>query len=96
MLLVFATPLGDTIVLDCLPAASADEKPGAPFTLRALLTCSAEWVQAAIESTLSRWADRGCPVELVVLDGAVGREVRLSDGEARVQLPLATRRRLDA
>lgn len=86
VLLVFATTSGDSIVLDCLPAVG---EPAAPFTLRALLTCSAAWVQAAIEATLSRWADRGSPVEMVVLDGAVGREVRLSDGEARVQLPLA-------
>lgn len=86
VLLVFAIPTGDTIVLDCLPALG---EPAPPFTLRALVTCSAAWVQAAIESTLSRWADRGSPVELVLLDGAVGREIRLSDGEARVQLPLA-------
>lgn len=86
VLLVFATASGDTIILDCLPAIG---EPAAPFTLRALITCSAAWVQAAIESTLSRWADGGRPVDLVVLEGAVGTEIRLSDGEARVQLPLS-------
>lgn len=95
---VFAQPSEESVVLDCvacrpgrLPTGAdvVDVAAGTPFTVRALRSCSASWADAMIDGVLSRWADRGTPVELVVLEGPGGRELRLYDDSTRVQLPIA-------
>jgi hypothetical protein len=96
--LLFATPsdLEDVLVLDCIvgtDGALAGVGPtlrrGTPFTVKADLTCTADWATLMIESLLDRWTDKGTPVQMVILDGSSGREVRLFDHDSRVQLPLA-------
>jgi hypothetical protein len=95
---VFAEPSEESVVLDCvacrpgrLPAGAevVDVEAGTPFTVRAQRSCSAAWADAMIDGVLSRWADRGTPVQMVVLDGPGGRELRLYDDSTRVQLPIA-------
>jgi hypothetical protein len=95
---LFAEPSEESVVLDCvacragrLPAGAevVDVEAGTPFTVRARRSCSAAWADAMIDGVLSRWADRGTPVEMVVLDGPGGRELRLYDESTRVQLPIA-------
>jgi hypothetical protein len=92
---LFASPSTDDVLLDCIACAEARLDPGSvlhpgtPFSVRARRSCSAAWADAMIDTVLTRWADSGDPVEMVVLDGPGGREVRLYDETTRVQLPIA-------
>lgn len=98
--LLFATPsdVEDVVVLDCIAGADATVagmgldaplRQGMPFTVKADLTCTAQWATVMIETLLDRWTDMGTPVQMVFLDGSAGPEVRLFDQDSRVQLPLA-------
>jgi hypothetical protein len=81
---VFANPSPHDVLLDCIAC-----DPGTPFTVRARRLSSAAWADALIDNVLNRWADTGAPVEMVMLDGPTGPEVRLFDDTTRVQLPIA-------
>jgi hypothetical protein len=92
---LFASPSQKDVLLDCIACADAHIDngrvlhPGTPFTVRAERACSVAWADAMIDTVLTRWAENCAPVEMVVLDGPTGREVRLSDETTRVQLPIA-------
>ena len=82
------------VILDCIACAEGSfgtgaVHPGTPFTVKARLSCSARWAVAMIETLLDRWVTTGAPVQMSFLDGAAGVEMRLSDADSRVQLPLA-------
>jgi len=92
---LFASPSDDAVLLDCIACADARIDgapvlhPGTPFTVRAQRNCTAAWADAMIDNVLSRWADSCAPVEMLVINGPAGREVRIFDDTTRVQLPIA-------
>jgi hypothetical protein len=91
---LFATGIGERVVLDCVaegPLTLPDGEPverGTPFSVSAELPLTARWAADATQAILQQWAATGTEVSMLLARGSDGPCLRLSDESVHLQLPV--------